>query len=71
MGAYRGVFNKLTGSLPASMSKWQKLETFRVAGNRLSGPIPALNFSNFRDLQGLRAFALSELKTLTTLWPKL
>ena len=41
-------YNKLTGTLPLSLSAWKKVINFQVSGNQLSGgPLPALPFPNF------------------------
>ena len=47
--------SRLTGSLPASMSAWKKVEYFSVRGCKFDGVLPVLNYSVMKSCTPLDA----------------
>ena len=50
IASFGARYNKLTGTLPLSLSAWKKMINFQVQGNQLSGgPLPELPFPTVGD----------------------
>jgi len=41
--------SRLTGSLPASMSAWKKVEFFDIKGSKFDGALPVLNYGAMKS----------------------
>lgn len=53
--------NKLSGSIPDSLSRLRKLEVLYLANNRLTGPVPAASLSSLPKLQWLDLISANQL----------